>query len=156
MYDCVPRDCRVPELAMLLRPLARREYPRRHGPGADEFAHGPMDPADIEQMILLAFSQQDILLDVVQDSVERMLRNLREEVERRLGAGNVHPLDNAPFKHGAWQALLGHDGLGALAVAGLKPRDQLLGLPRPHLLQRHVETRIRRRHRDDMLDTRFE
>src|SRR5207248_191304 len=43
-----------------------------------------------------------------------------------------------------------------LAVAGLKPRDQLLGLPRPHLLERHIETRIRRGHRDDVLDTRFE
>ena len=68
---------------MLLRSLARREYPRRHGPGADELAHRPMDPADIEQMILLAFSQEDILLDVVQDSVERLFRNRREEVEWR-------------------------------------------------------------------------
>ena len=55
---------------MLLRSLAGREDSCRHGSGADEFAHGPMDPADIEQMILLAFSKQDILVDVVQDSVE--------------------------------------------------------------------------------------
>src|SRR5262245_12637382 len=73
MYDCVPRDRRVSELAMLLRSFARGEYPCRHGPGADEFAHGPVDPANIEQMILLAFGKQDILLDVVQDSVERVL-----------------------------------------------------------------------------------
>src|SRR5580693_10465853 len=84
----VTRDRRVAELAMLLRSLARREYPRRHRPGADELAHRPMNPADIEQMILLAFGQQNILLDIVENSVERMLRNLSEEVERRLGAGN--------------------------------------------------------------------
>src|SRR5215510_2509131 len=124
MHDGVARDRRISELAMLLRSLARREYPRRHGPGADEFAHGPMDPADIEQMILLAFSQQDILFDVVQDPVERMLRNLSEEVERRLGARNVHALNDAPFEYGAWQALLGHHALGSLAVAGLEARDQ--------------------------------
>src|SRR5215831_3784342 len=120
MHDCVTRDRRVSELAMLLRSLARREYPRRHRPGADEPAHGPMHPADVEQMILLAFGHQDVLLDVVQDAVERMLRNRRKEVERRLCAGNVHPLDHAPFKYGARQALPGHDSLGALAVTGLE------------------------------------
>src|SRR5690349_8717646 len=58
MYDCVTRDRRVSKLAMLLRPFARGEYPCGHGPGTNEFAHGPMDPANIEQMILLAFSKQ--------------------------------------------------------------------------------------------------
>ena len=55
---------------MLLRSLARREYPRRHRPSAHELAHGPVDPAHIEQVILLAFSQQDILLYMVQNAVQ--------------------------------------------------------------------------------------
>jgi hypothetical protein len=105
--DFVTRDRRVSELAMLLRSLARSEYARRHGSGADEFAHGPMDLAHIEQVILLAFSQQDILLHVMQYPVERVLCYRGEEVERRLGAGNVHSLDNAPFEYGARQALPG-------------------------------------------------
>src|SRR5215475_233396 len=140
MHDGVARDRRISELAMLLRSLARGEYPRRHGPGADEFAHGPMDPSDIEQVILLAFGKQDVLLDVMQDAVERVLRNRSQEVERRLGAGDMHPLDNAPFEYGTRQALPRHEGLGSLAVAGLEQRDQLLRFPRPHLLQRHIET----------------
>src|SRR5262245_58699610 len=40
MDDCVSSDGRVSELAMLLRSLPCREYPRRHGAGADELAHG--------------------------------------------------------------------------------------------------------------------
>src|SRR5262245_51454398 len=140
VHDGVARDRRGSKLAMLLCSLARRKYPCRHGPGADEFAHGPMDPPDIEQVILLAFSKQDILLDLVQDAVEGVLRNRSQEVERRLGAGDMHPLDNAPFEYGTRQALPRHQGLGSLAVAGLEQRDQLLRLPRPHLLQRHIET----------------
>ena len=57
-------------------------------------------------MILLAFGKQDVLLDVVQDAVERLLRDRGEEVEWRLRAGDVHPLDDAPFEYRAWQALL--------------------------------------------------
>src|SRR5262245_16605015 len=123
MNDRVTRDCRVPELAMLLRSLPRREYPRCHGAGADELSHGSMDPADVEQMILLAFGQQDILLDVVQDSVERMLGNRHEEVEWRLGASDVHALRDAPIEHRAWQTLLGDKSFGGLAVASLEHRD---------------------------------
>src|SRR5262245_56382381 len=156
MHDGVARDRRVAKLAMLLCSLARREYPRRHGPGADEFAHGPMDPPDIEQMILLAFGKQDVLLDLVQDTLERVLRNRSQEVEGRLGAGDVHPLDDAPFEYGTRKALPRHEGLGSLAVAGLEQRDELLRLARPHLLERHIETRIRRGHRDDVLDARLE
>ena len=75
MDDCVTRSRRIAELAMLLRSLARREDPRRNGPGAHEFTHGPVDPAGVEQVILLAFGKQDVLLNVVQDAVERMLRD---------------------------------------------------------------------------------
>src|SRR5215510_16260300 len=82
MDDGVTRDRRVSELAMLLGTLASCEYPRRHGPGANELAHGPMHPADIEQVILLTFGQQDVLLDIVQDSIERVLGDCREEIER--------------------------------------------------------------------------
>ena len=92
---------------MLFRSLARREYPRRHRPSAHELAHGPVHPADMEQVVLLAFSKQDILLHVMQYPVERVLCYRGEEVERRLGAGNVHSLDNAPFEYGARQALPG-------------------------------------------------
>src|SRR5262245_14245542 len=140
VHDGVARDRRVSELAMLLRSLARGKDPRRHRAGADEFAHGPMDPPDIDQVILLAFGKEDVLLDMMQDAVERVLRNRSQEVERRLGAGDMHPLDNAPFEYGTRQALPRHEGLGSLAVAGLEQRDQLLRLPRPHLLKRHIET----------------
>src|SRR5215468_8179977 len=156
MDDGVTRDRRVSELAMLLGSLASGEYPRRHGPGANELAHGLMHPADIEQVILLAFGQQDVLLDIVQDSIERVLGDCREEIERSLGSGDVHSLDNTPFEHRTRHALLGHKGLGRLAVAGLEQRDQLLSLAGPHLLERHIEARIGCGHRDDMLDTRLE
>src|ERR1700741_4336561 len=44
----------------------------------------------------------------------------------------------------------------SLAVTGLEKRDQLLCLARPHLLERHVEPRIRCGHRDNMLDAGLE
>src|SRR5262245_28126236 len=114
--DCVPRDRRVSELAMLLCSLAPGEDPRCHGTGAHELAHGPMHPADVEQMILFAFGEQDVLLDLVQDAIEGMLRNRREKVEWRFGSSDVHALHNAPFEYGARQALPGYNCLGALAV----------------------------------------
>src|SRR5262245_64046369 len=111
MHDGVARDRRVAKLAMLPCSLARREYPRRHGPGADEFAHGPMDPPDIEQMILLAFGKQDVLLDLVQDTLERVLRNRSQEVEGRLGAGDVNSLDDAQFEYVSRKTLPRHAGI---------------------------------------------
>src|ERR1700747_2358586 len=85
-----------------------------------------------------------------------MLGNRRQEVERRLGAGDVHPLDDASFEDGAGQALLGHNRLRFLTVAGLEQRDEFLRLARTHLFEGHVEARIGRGHRDDVLNTRFE
>ena len=123
----------------VLRSLARREDSCGHGTSTDELAHGPVDPAHIEEVILLAFGQQDVLLDVVQDAVQRGLLDRGEEVEGRLRAGDVHTLDDTPLEYGAWDALARDQRLGPLAIAGLKQRDQLLRLPGPHLLQRHIE-----------------
>src|SRR5215471_2481674 len=85
-----------------------------------------------------------------------MLSNRCQEVEWGLGAGDMHPLDYAPFEYRARLALLGYHGLGSLAIAGFEPRDQLPGPAGPHLLERHIETRIRCGHRDDVLDARLE
>ena len=115
------------ELAMLLRPFPGGEDARRHGPGADEFAHRPVNPAYVEQVILLAFRQHDVLLQVVQNPVQGVLLDRNEEVPRRLRAGDVHPLGDAPFENGTWQALRGNERGGPLAVAGLEQRDELLG-----------------------------
>src|SRR5262249_59405595 len=52
---------RIADLAMLLRPFPRREYPRRDGTRTDELAHRPVEPLDVEQVILLAFRQQPVL-----------------------------------------------------------------------------------------------
>jgi hypothetical protein len=69
-YDFLTCHDGIPQLAMLLRSLACCEDPRRHGPGANEFAHGPVDPAHTEQVILLAFSKKDILFHVVQNTIQ--------------------------------------------------------------------------------------
>src|SRR5205814_4300182 len=47
-------------------------------------------------------------------------------------------------------------GLVPLAVAGLEQRYQLLRLARRHLLQRHIEARVCRGQRNDVLDPRLE
>ena len=125
---------------MLLRALARREDSRGDGMRADKFVHRPVEPVDVEKVVLLAFRKQDVLLDIVQDAVERVLCDGGEKVERRRGAGNVHSLDNAPFEYGARQALPGDNGFSLLAVSSLEQRYELLRLARPHLLERHVET----------------
>jgi hypothetical protein len=49
-----------------------------------------------------------------------------------------------------------HNGLGSLTIAGIEHRDEFLGLARTHLFEGHVEARIGRGHRDDVLNTRFE
>jgi hypothetical protein len=72
----------------------------------------------LNKVILLAFRKQDVLLDVVQDAIERVLRDGGEKVERCLGAGDVHSLDNAPFEYRARQALPGDKGFSPVAVSG--------------------------------------
>ena len=141
---------------MLLRPLARGEDPRGDGTRAHELMHRAVDPVNVEKMVLLAFRKQDVLLDVVQDAVERVLSDGGEKIERRLGAGDVHSLCYAPVEYRTRRALQSHERLGPLAVAGLEQRDQFWRLAWRHLLQRHVKARVRRGQRNDVLDPRLE
>ena len=76
-----------------------------------------VNPVNVEKVVLLPFRQQDILLDVVQNAVERVLRDGREKIERRPGTGNMHPLRYAPVEHRVRRALVGHECLSSLAVA---------------------------------------
>jgi hypothetical protein len=138
----MPRDRGVSKLTMLLGPLTRREDPRRHRLGADQLVHCSVDPSDIEQVILLAFSEKNVLFDVVENTIERVLGDRRQKIKGRFGPCDMHPLDDAPFEDEARLTLLGDEGLGALAVTGLEQRDQLLRLAWTRLLQRHVESRI--------------
>ena len=54
---------------MLLGSLARREDARGDGVGADQLTHRSIEPFDVEKVVLFAFSQQNILPDVVKDAV---------------------------------------------------------------------------------------
>jgi hypothetical protein len=46
--DFLARKRRIADLAMLLRPLARGEDPRSDGMRADELAHRPVEPVNVE------------------------------------------------------------------------------------------------------------
>jgi len=59
---------------MLLPSLARGEDARCHGARANQLAHRPVKPFQIEEVILLAFGQQNVLPDMMQDAVERKHR----------------------------------------------------------------------------------
>src|SRR5215471_15053196 len=107
-------------------------------------------------MVLLAFGEQNVLLHIVQNAFERVLRYRGEEIERRLGSRDVHSLRDTPVEHRARQTFFGYKRLGCFAIARLEKGDQLLRLPGSHLLECHVETRIGCGHRNDVLDTRFE
>src|SRR6266536_2371357 len=154
--DLLARKRGVAQLSMLLGTLARGEDPRGYGLGADELAHRPVEPVNVKKMVLLTFRQQDVLLDVVKDAVKRVLRDGGKKIERRPGTRDVHPLRYAPVEHGARRALLCHECLSPLAVAGLEQRYQLLRLAGRHLFQRHIEARVCRGQRNDVLDPRLE
>src|SRR5262249_2999048 len=124
---------------MLLGTLARGEDPRGDRMRADELAHRSVNPVNVKKVVLLPFRQQDVLLDVVQNAVQRVLRDRRQKIEGYAGTGDVHSLRYAPVEHGVRRALLCQEGLSSVGVAGLEQRYQLLRLARRHLLQRHME-----------------
>src|SRR5262249_58243001 len=121
---------------MLLGTLARGEDPRGDRMRADELAHRSVNPVNVKKVVLLPFRQQDVLLDVVQNAVQRVLRDRRQKIEGYAGTGDVHSLRYAPVEHGVRRALLCHEWLSSLAGSGLCEGYRLVRLAGRQVLRR--------------------
>src|SRR5262249_7423471 len=51
---------------------------RGHGTCTDQLAHRAIQPSDVEQVVLLAFREQNVLFHTMQNSFKRVLRDRRE------------------------------------------------------------------------------
>lgn len=74
----------------------------------------------IEKMIVFAFGKKNILLHVMQNSLQIMLGKACKAVEWSLCTGDVHALRDAPIKTRALRALFRHERFHGLPVARLE------------------------------------
>jgi len=65
--------------------------------------HCPVEIVDVEEMVLLALGQQDVLLHVTKDSVQRVLRNRGQEIERSRRASDVGSLSDVSVGPRTWR-----------------------------------------------------
>ncbi len=71
--DLVAGECGVADLTVLLGTLAGGEDAGGDGVGTCELTRGAVDPAGVEEMVVFAFGEEDVLGDVLEDALKVVL-----------------------------------------------------------------------------------
>src|SRR5215831_9043877 len=88
----------VPHLTVILRTLAGSEHASGHRVRTYEFVHDAVHVTHGEQVIILAFGEEHVSPNMLQDALEFALGEMGETIKRGLRSGDVHALDDAPVE----------------------------------------------------------